>query len=62
MTAAPRTGILDTMEACHPRVRGTNPPVGEGGERRGGSNIVYRHKVVPLMDAAASQTYLADHR
>jgi hypothetical protein len=42
LTAAPRTGILDTMEACHPRVRGTNPPVGEGGERPGGSNIVYR--------------------
>jgi len=57
--------MLDTMrsvEARHPSVGGANPPVGEGGERRGGSNIVYRHKVVPLMDAAASQTYLADHR
>ena len=49
LTAAPRTGILDTMrsvEACHPRVGGANPPVGEGGERRGGSNIVYRHTSV----------------
>jgi len=53
---------MRSLEACNPRVGDANPPVGEGGERRGGSNIVYRHKVVPLMDAAASQTYLADHR
>ena len=48
LTAAPRTGILDTMrsvEACNPRVGDANPPVGEGGERRGGSNIVYRPRL-----------------
>jgi len=27
-------------------VGGANPPVGEGGERRGGFNIVYRHTSV----------------
>ena len=38
LTATPRTGILDRMrslEACNPRVGDANPPVGEGGERRG---------------------------
>ena len=34
---------MRSVEARHPRVGGANPPVGEGGERRGGSNIVYRH-------------------
>ena len=33
---------MRSVEACHPRVGGANPPVGEGGERRGGFNIVYR--------------------
>ena len=42
LTAAPRTDMLDTMEARNPRVGDAHPPVGEGGERRGGSNIVYR--------------------
>ena len=33
---------MRSVAACHPRVGGANPPVGEGGERRGGFNIVYR--------------------